>query len=571
MRPKSKPLFVLFCFSFTLFLLIYSSGIEVQAKEKINLKEFSFGKNQKFKAGFDGGKIVVQIQPSPGEGIFRFATWTLRDWRNNYKKIIKFNKSSNVLKKNRFITFPFNTLNDNMQSLVLQSLFAHDSGEEKEWAHRVKFRGETISLIAGVFAKREISAQKIITYNKLKDQGTHLMIGDVVHIPWDWVREELNLRPIEVKAPLKVKLDQFGKRYAYYKIKKGESLYSSVVIRFTGRTLVEDVNDMANKLLVLNHIKDEHFVLVGSDIKIPLEWLSEEYLIKKVPLVAKPEPEEKLEIVVPKKIQPIHIIIDPGHGGKDPGAIYGSVKNGDRIYEDETVYDVGLRLAEILKSRNFVIHTTLQDPNQLKPIKKLAIVSDSDEKIMVNPPYLINHVRISINMRVFLINKIYQDLIRKKIPGSNIIMISLHGDALHKSLQGATVYFPDARLRAESFSKINAVYKRRKEYRKLIKFPVKDNSWSAILSSNFGKEIIRSFKQSGLKTHKSFAVRGYYYRKGKRTLPAILRYSKIPTSVLVEIGNLNNASDRAGLRKPEYRQKIAAALADAIQRRFKKG
>lgn len=537
------------------------------SKSKVKLKSYTFGDNQRFKVGFDGTKIIVFIRPRPGEGEFRFAEWTLRDWRNNFKNIRKYNKNRPP-QKNQYIQFPFKALNDNMQSLVLQTLFPNDSGEEEEWAHRVVYKGETISLIAGVFAKNEISAQKIIKFNKLANEGRNLGVGDTVRIPWNWVREELNLKPIEVKKPLVIKRDQFGERFAYYTLKKGESLYSSVVIRFTGRTLADDVNRMADKLLVLNNIKDERFIPVGENIKIPPEWISEEYLVKQS--VQSEEIEKEIE---PEKMKvitshPVHIIIDPGHGGKDPGAVFGKPNSTSRLFEDETVYDIGIRLASILKERNYSVHMTLQDPNQPKPVSKLAYIKDSDERILVNPLYQIDHVNIGINMRIFLINDIYQQLIRKKVPSGNIVLISLHGDALHKSLQGATVYFPDARLRKESFSKRHKVYRKRKEYKKRIRFPVRDNSRSAILSKAFGKGIIDTFKSSGIKTHSSFSVRGYYYRKGKRTLPGILRYSKIPTSVLVEVGNINNHKDRSGFRKPEYRQKLANALADSIQKRF---
>ncbi|MBU2510078.1 N-acetylmuramoyl-L-alanine amidase [bacterium] len=520
--------------------------------------------------GFDGQNIIVHIRPRPGEGLFRFASWTLRDWGNNYKNIKKYNQDK-PLQKGQYVQFPFSALNDNMQSIVLQTLFPNDSSEEEVWAHRVVYHGETISLIAGVFAKNEISYQKLAKYNNLKDNGKNLQIGDVVNIPWSWVRKELNLKPVEVKEPLVVKLDQFGEPHAYYKMNKGESLYSSVVIRFTGRTLAEDVNDMAAKLLKLNNIEDEHFIHVGSEIKIPLEWISEDYLVKKAPTPSEVEPEEKLEIEPSKKEYPIHIIIDSGHGGKDPGALFGSIKTGDLIFEDETVYDISLRLSDLLKSKDYRVHLILEDPNQDKPVTELSMIKDSDERVMVHPPFVINHVNIGINMRIFLINHIYEQLIRKKVPRNNIVLISLHGDALHESLQGATVYYPDARLRSSNFRKLHSIYRKRKEYRKDIEFPVRDNSRAALLSADYGKTVIESFQKAGLKTHKSFAVRGYYYRKGTRTLPGILRYSKIPTSILIEVGNLNNRSDREGLRKAAYRQKVAAAILDSITTRFNQG
>ena len=538
--------------------------------KSVELKEYTFGDNQKFKVGFDGQDIIVYIRPRPGEGLFRFASWTLRDWRNNYQKIKKYN-NNRVLQKGSYVRFPFSVLNDSLQGLVLQTLFPNDTSEEEEWAHRVVFKGETVSLIAGVFAKKSIPASKLVEYNELERGGRSLAIGDVVNIPWEWVREELNLKPIEVKEPLVVKPDRFGKKHAFYTIKKGESLYSSVVIRFTGRTLAEDVNRMANRLLALNDISDERYIPVGQEIKIPLEWISEEYLVK-----ASIEPSEKELPEEPESLKvridyPVHIIIDPGHGGKDPGAVHGREGSPDRLFEDETVYDIAMRLSDILKKRNYNVHLTLTDPDQPGPVNKLATVKDSDERVLVNPNYLINHVNISINMRIFLVNHIYQDLIRRKIPSNNILLISLHGDALHKSLQGATVYYPDARLRKESFRKRHSVYRRRKEFYPVIRFPVRENSRSALLSSSFGKEIIDTFQAAGLKTHRSFSVRGYYYRKGKRTLPGILRYSKVPTSVLLEVGNLNNYLDRKGFRDPGYREKLAKAIADSIHTRFSKG
>jgi N-acetylmuramoyl-L-alanine amidase len=59
-------------------------------------------------------------------------------------------------------------------------------------------------------------------------------------------------------------------------------------------------------------------------------------------------------------------------------------------------------------------------------------------------------------------------------------------------------------------------------------------------------------------------VRPYYYRNGERTLPGVLRYSTVPTSVLVEVANLNNRADRMAMLSADSRQRVARALATAL-------
>ena len=66
--------------------------------------------------------------------------------------------------------------------------------------------------------------------------------------------------------------------FAHYQMKPGETLYSSVVIRFTGRLLNDEVNLVAKKLLKLNRIPDAKRIQSRQKIKIPIEWLSEEYI-----------------------------------------------------------------------------------------------------------------------------------------------------------------------------------------------------------------------------------------------------------------------------------------------------
>ena len=563
-------------FSLILVLFLSSSFVAKAAKKrKIEFQECIYGEGQKMRVGFSENTIWVQLQPRKGDGTYRFASWTMRDWKNNFNKIKKYN-GNRPLRIEKYVTFPFHVLNSRIQGIALQALFSNDSQEEPGWTHRVLYRGETISLIAGVFAKLEIGASQLIAYNKLPNQGRSLKIGDEIVIPWRWIKTELNLRTFDIKAPLFVKKEKPREPYAYYRLLKGESVYSSVIVRFTGRTLANDVNELAASLMRLNRIRDARLIYAGTELKIPIEWISEEYLVQ---TIMQSEPEDKessrelLDIEKPRPsttADTVHIILDAGHGGRDPGASF-KISGREMIFEDETVHDICLRIAKILEKGNYRIHFTLHDPDQKQPIRRLATKKDEDETLLVHPPYRIRSAKVGINMRIFLINSIYQKLrIREKVPPSNIVLISVHGDALHESLQGATVYFPDYRLRTSEFRLADRVYRRRREYQRTIEFPKWSNRISTKLSRNFGNDIIDTFKANGLKVHRSFAVRSYHYRRGVRTLPGVLRYSKVPISVLVEVGNLNNPSDREKLLQARYRQKIARTLVHSIKRHFGK-
>jgi N-acetylmuramoyl-L-alanine amidase len=83
-------------------------------------------------------------------------------------------------------------------------------------------------------------------------------------------------------------------------------------------------------------------------------------------------------------------------------------------------------------------------------------------------------------------------------------------------------------------------------------------------SKRFGEQVISSLRSAGMRVGGRRPLRSYYYREGERTLPAVLRYSRVPISVLVEVGNLNNPHDRRAILQNKTRQRIARGLADAI-------
>jgi len=570
--------------------------------------QYQSSETAKMLVGWNGKRLVVKLKPLVGEGGYSLARRVLLSNFRNLKTIRKYSKTRRLY-RNRFITFPLKVINGSIRSSALKAVFFKDKAGIGYWKHRVTFAWETTSMIAGLFTKEGIKAGHLVRYNKMRNKGNILKKGDVIKIPWKWVSPELSLRPVSLKPPLKLKQDKLGKFYAHYQMKHGETLYSSVVIRFTGRLLNDEVNQVANKLLKLNNISNAKLIQSRQKIRIPLEWLSEEYLVSQTSDVSsgkgstKKTKLKKTKLKKTKKIKSskavaskkklkrgkstqkavaqktkskrkknvhkIHVILDSGHGGRDPGASAGSRKNKDIIYEDEVVYDISKRMSKLFKKQGIIVHPTLADPNQKHPIRYLSRSHDRDEHLLVTPHYLTRNARIGVNMRVYLVNHIFKNLRKKKVPSENILFISLHGDALHSSLSGAMVYFPDSRLRRGRFNLSSKIYRKRKEYSTKLTFKPRDNKYSEKLSKSFGKVIIDEFRELKLRTHRvSSAVRGYLYRKGKKTLPAVLRYSMVPTSVLVEIANLNNRLDRRDLLKSKTRQQIAKAITNSVTAHF---
>ena len=510
------------------------------------------------------GRLLAAVSPQADEGYIQI---TQRVMENpvEYKRIIEFNGNRPV-RLGRNIRFPIDDLKPQLRGEVLRAMYPEDELTEKGWAHTVNDPLETFMQLTLAYTGSRGKYKALAARNGIRN-ANRLQLGQQIVIPLEWIPEELGFRPQAVKGPLKITKDNAGRMFALYTVKPNDTLYS-LVLRFTDRERAEEVNRMARLLVRLNALRSESTVPVGLPIRIPVEWISEDYLVSHKPKEIVPQPK-------PKKSVPrggsLHVIIDPGHGGVDPGAVYGDRRRADFMVEHEVVYDISLRLASILNSNGVRVHMTVDDKEQPLPVTRVSAKRLGQERIQVDPPYRISNARVGVNMRVYLINALYRKLRARGVAAENILLISVHGDALAKTLRGAMIYFPDHRLRTNEFYPKGRVYRLRKEAvpNRLLfsRASAKEAHWD---SKAFADNLLVGLKEGRVRVGGRRPVRSYYYRNGERTLPAVLRYSKVPASVLVEVANLNNTEDRNDLQRGASRQNIAAGLAKGVLRHAKR-
>ena len=208
------------------------------------------------------------------------------------------------------------------------------------------------------------------------------------------------------------------------------------------------------------------------------------------------------------------VMIDPGHGGKDPGAVHGD------IYEKDINLDVALRLGEMLEKQGFtVIYTRTED--KFIPLEERTALANSKKADL----FVSLHVNAHNNARV-----------------QGFELYSLN---LAKSKEAVRVA---ARENAVSVKKISDL--------------------QVILTDLMLNTKIKESKQLAQKLHtKTLSHSRQYYSirdHGVREAPFyVLMGAKMP-AVLVEMGYLSNPTERKRLLSSKYQQRIAQGLVQGI-------
>jgi N-acetylmuramoyl-L-alanine amidase len=362
--------------------------------------------------------------------------------------------------------------------------------------------------------------------------------------------------------------------HAVYRLRRGEALYSAVVVRFTGQLHAEDVNATAAQIARRSGIEDVTAIPVGYPIRIPLDLLLPEHLPRNHPRRRAWEQEQSelarfVEIVHATDLSGVHVIIDAGHGGADSGAAVAG------IWESTYVYDIACRIkANLERHTRATVWMIRQDDGLGYRIPdKDRLVQDRDQFLETRPRYHLGQSTMGVHLRWYLVNDIITGRLGKEVPRTKTVFVSVHADSLHASVRGAMVYVPSRHLRPDSHRVRLKELRTYQEYRNHPEVELSSSfkARSEASSRHLAEEIVRSLERNKLMVHPYEPIRDRVLRGRKSWVPAVLRFSLAQHAVLLECCNMANQEDREKLLDQEWRERFARTVVEGMAAAFSPG
>jgi N-acetylmuramoyl-L-alanine amidase len=229
------------------------------------------------------------------------------------------------------------------------------------------------------------------------------------------------------------------------------------------------------------------------------------------------EPQQK-----EKKEKKYIIVIDPGHGGKDPGA----TSQDKKIYEKDITLEVALKLEKKLKSKkNYKIILTRRTDKALTLDQRTDIANDGKGDIFIS---------LHINA-----------LPNKKFYGIETFYLNIAADNYSKRLESVE--------NAENQKKISDLQFILADLLK------KANTKESIDFANFVQSSLIFNLRRKYKNIKNLGV--------KNAMFYVLLDTKMP-SILVELGFISNKNEVKKLKNAKYQEKIADSIVKGIDKFF---
>jgi len=212
-----------------------------------------------------------------------------------------------------------------------------------------------------------------------------------------------------------------------------------------------------------------------------------------------------------------------GHGGPDPGAM--ATESGQRICEDEYAYDISLRLGRELIRRGAIVHFIVQDKDGIRDSELLSCDADEIARGNLEIPVDQNE---RLQQRSDIINNLYRTYKNKGFDYQRTIEIHIDSRKQHQRVDLFFYYYPN---------------------------------------SSMGKSLAELLYKTVKSKYAIYRKNGEYDGTVTPRDLHVLRET-IPTSVFIEVANIQNELDRQRILLPSNRQFLAEWIAEGLMKDY---
>lgn len=481
---------------------------------------------------------------------------------------------------------PFESLSPEGKRWALAALFPKDQWRQEEVRHVVQYAElESVWTIASFFTGHGQNYDRLMQENP--DLPEKLREGDSWRIPRSLLAADLGgtslgpdrSRPEdelddEARVAAYRGMLSFGEdaqgRYAAYRMRKGEALYSSVVIRYSDRVDPKGVSELADLIARRSGIEDVRGIQPGQLIKIPVTVLADPFQPEGSSELAeerevRAEVRRTVRVEAGPKLKGVRIVLDAGHGGVDSGA------RANGIWESDFVYDLTMRVRRLLEQEtDALVSSTIRYPGLGFRSREEIKAPSRAAEILTTPPFAVDGESpsaVNVHLRWVLANDLFAGFRKAKGEAQKTLFLSFHADSLHPSARGSMIYVPGASLVPARFSLPGSRSGSTAESRRssLVSFTGRDRLQGEARSRQFSETLLKALRRDDIPIHGNRPIRNVIHRGGGKWVPAVIRYSTGATKALIEVANLTNEDDAANLRSPAFRERYAAAVVSAIR------
>jgi N-acetylmuramoyl-L-alanine amidase len=213
------------------------------------------------------------------------------------------------------------------------------------------------------------------------------------------------------------------------------------------------------------------------------------------------------------------VVLDPGHGGRDPGGKI-HIDKKMLVCESGYSYDVALRLEKILKEEGAIVFRTCYSNREIIN-DTLGLIRPNNEAKFTLDSSIVKNDSIGLNKRV-----LYATKIKNEYKSNRIIYLAIHFDVISSKYHGARIVTVEKNL--------------------------------------FVNTLINEFKTKGCFSPYSNSV--LISGNGYKNIFVLKHLNFIADRVLLELGNICNRNDLLKMRNPSSREDYAHIINSALLR-----